>query len=80
MSTQKKQIPPLSQLPLNAGDPPNSAWGLWGEGSEDPALGSLNYLTNELVLQAAKSEIQTGERIGLEYVHLPFPLPPVVEM
>lgn len=56
-------IPQLSQLPLHEGDPPNSAWGLWGEGDK---LGSLNYLSDDVVLKAAREEIQTGERVGLE--------------
>lgn len=64
-----KKIPSFDELPLGPGDPPNSAWGLWGEEGEDPALGSLNYLTDKLVLQAAKDEIQTGQRVGLEYVY-----------
>lgn len=59
-------IPSLSDLPLRKGDPPNSAWGLWGDGPES-ALGSLNYLTEEVVAKAAREEIQTGERVGLEY-------------
>lgn len=63
-----KNIPSFDELPLGPDDPPYSAWGLWGEEGEDPALGSLNYLTDKLVLQAAKDEIQTGQRVGLEYV------------
>ena len=60
-------LPDLDSLPLRAGDPPRSAWGLWGD-SEDASLGSLNYLTDELVLKTAKKEVRTGERVGLEYV------------
>lgn len=59
-----KQIPPFEQLPLRAGDPPYSAWGLW----DKPELGALNYLSEENTLQSAKEEIQTGVRIGLKYV------------
>ncbi|KAJ5669898.1 uncharacterized protein N7477_005261 [Penicillium maclennaniae] len=44
-----------------AGDPPHSAWGLW----EDNHLGSLNYLSDEKLLETAKNEIKTGERISL---------------
>jgi hypothetical protein len=58
-------LPSLDELPLKAGDPPNSAWGLWGPGDK---LGSLNYLTDEAVLTAVKEEVQTGARVGLEYV------------
>ena len=65
-------IPPFASLPLHKDDPPNSAWGLWGNGPES-ALGSLNHLTDDLVLRTVKEEIQTGERIGLEFVHRPCP-------
>lgn len=61
-------IPPFASLPLHEDDPPNSAWGLWGNGPES-ALGSLNHLTDDLVLRTVKEEIQTGERVGLEFVH-----------
>lgn len=63
-----KQIPSFDRLPLGPDDPPYSAWGLWGEADEDPALGSLNHLTDKLVLRAAKDEIQTGHRVGLKSV------------
>lgn len=59
-------LPSFQQLPLGKNDPPFSAWGLWGDGPEKH-LGSLNYLTDELVLKAAKKEIKTGERAGLKY-------------
>ncbi|KPI35812.1 uncharacterized protein AB675_11161 [Cyphellophora attinorum] len=64
MLTVPEAIPPLSSLPLNESDPPNSAWGLWGTGP-DSALGSLNYLTDELVARTVKEEVRTGERVGL---------------
>ncbi|KAF2658359.1 hypothetical protein K491DRAFT_593173 [Lophiostoma macrostomum CBS 122681] len=58
---QTKTIPRFEDLPLRRGDPPHSAWGLW----ENPKLGALNYLTDDAVLKAAKEEIQTGQRVGL---------------
>ncbi|KAJ5604594.1 hypothetical protein N7510_009748 [Penicillium lagena] len=64
MAPQRNPLPSFDQLPLREGDPPNSAWGLWGDGP-DSALGSLNYLTDELVLKTIKEEVKTGERIGL---------------
>lgn len=54
--------PAFEDLPLRKGDPPYSAWGLW----EDASLGALNHLTDEVVLRAAKEEIQTGIRIPLK--------------
>jgi hypothetical protein len=58
-------LPTLSELPLRKGDPPNSAWGIWDDAAE-ASLGSLNYLTDDVVLRATKEEVKTGERIGLE--------------
>ncbi|RAO64246.1 uncharacterized protein BHQ10_000258 [Talaromyces amestolkiae] len=57
-------IPPFNELPLHEMDPPHSAWGLWGDGHSS-ALGSLNYLTDELVLRAIKEEVKTGQRVSL---------------
>ena len=55
--------PTFSSLPLNKGDPPHSAWGLWGK---DDQLGTLNYLTEENTREAAK-EIKAGVRVGLNW-------------
>ncbi|KAI9743679.1 MAG: hypothetical protein M1818_002995 [Claussenomyces sp. TS43310] len=66
--TLPKQRPPFSSLPLGREDPPFSAWGLYGR---DDELGTLNLLTSESVLEAAK-EIKLGTRIGL---NLPVTVP-----
>ena len=55
-------LPPFSQLPLSADNPPYSAWGLWGK---DDELGRLNLQTLDVTL-AAKEEIITGEVISLK--------------
>lgn len=52
-------IPPFDALPLRKGDPLLSAWGLYGDGDEK---GSLNRITDESVLEAARGEIRTGAR------------------
>ncbi|OJJ52884.1 hypothetical protein ASPSYDRAFT_1165358 [Aspergillus sydowii CBS 593.65] len=57
----RKPLPALDDLPLRKGDPPFSAWGLW----ENTQLGSLNYLSDDVVKAAAREEIQTGARVGL---------------
>ncbi|KAF2101988.1 hypothetical protein NA57DRAFT_73428 [Rhizodiscina lignyota] len=67
-----KQIPAFEDLPLRKGDPPYSAWGLW----EKPELGAFNHLTDDVVLRAAKEEIQTGARISLN-LPLDFLQPPL---
>ncbi|KAJ5924918.1 hypothetical protein N7454_007557 [Penicillium verhagenii] len=57
-----KPRPRFEDLPLREGDPPWSAWGLYG--SEDE-LGTLNLLTSQAVVDASQ-EIRTGNRIGLD--------------
>jgi hypothetical protein len=55
--------PSFSSLPLKEGDPHHSAWGLWGP---DDQLGTLNFLTEENTLEAAK-EIKEGVRVNLNW-------------
>lgn len=55
--------PSFDDLPYRKGDPPFSAWGLYGENDQ---LGALNLLTPETTLAAAKDEIQTGIRLSLD--------------
>lgn len=62
-TTKPSPLPRLSSLPLRVGDPPRSAWGRWGK---DDQLGTLNYLTDELVLKTIHSEIKSGQRVGLK--------------
>ena len=52
-------IPKFEDLPLHEGDPHHSAWGLYGR---DDELGTLNRLTDDRVVEAAKAEIKSGER------------------
>jgi len=62
MSTVRRERPPFEALPLRKGDPPFSAWGLYGL---DDELGTLNLLTPEIVAEAAR-DVRTGVRIGLD--------------
>src|SRR5436305_12884547 len=55
--------PAFSDLPLNESDPWLSAWGLWGSKDE---LGTLNFLTEDVVRRAA-TEIKDGIRINLNW-------------
>jgi hypothetical protein len=52
-------IPAFEDLPLRKNDPHHSAWGLYGERDE---LGTLNRLTGERVVSAARSEVRNGTR------------------
>lgn len=58
----RTSVPEFADLPLNQGDPPFSAWGLYGKEDE---LGALNRLTSDVVLNAAR-EIKIGTRISLD--------------
>ena len=60
-----RTIPPFSALPLQKDGPPYSAWGLYGPHDQ---LGTLNRLTDSMVAQAAKEEIQTGARYALRCI------------
>jgi hypothetical protein len=62
MFTVRRKRPAFEALPLREGDPPFSAWGLYGM---DDELGTLNLLTPDVVAEAAR-EVQTGVRIGLD--------------
>ena len=62
MSAVRRERPAFEALPLRKGDPPFSAWGLYGL---DDELGTLNLLTPVVVTEAAR-EVQTGVRIGLD--------------
>jgi hypothetical protein len=66
--------PSFSSLPLDKSGPPGNAWGLYGSKDE---LGSLNLLTPEMVAAAAK-EIQTGERVSLDWT-IGNPTPPLFD-
>ncbi|KAF1840299.1 uncharacterized protein K460DRAFT_421278 [Cucurbitaria berberidis CBS 394.84] len=55
--------PPFSDLPLDKNGPPGNAWGLYGKNDE---LGALNLITPSTV-KAAAQEIQTGDRVSLDW-------------
>lgn len=56
--------PPFDSLPLDCNGPPGNAWGLYGASD---CLGALNMLTPAVVAAAARQEIQTGERVSLDW-------------
>ena len=61
-SSSNSPIPPFKSLPLHPDHPPFSAWALHGPESELEILGRLKSSTT---LNAAQSEIWTGEKISL---------------
>lgn len=60
----KQLYPAFQDLPLQRPGPVGNAWTLWGPEDE---LGTLNHLTADVVQQAAKEEIITGERVSLNW-------------
>jgi kynurenine formamidase len=61
-------LPTFDQLPVRAGAPPGSAWGVFGD---DDEVGTINLLTPERVLAAARS-IRHGKVFAL---NLPINIP-----
>lgn len=55
--------PKFADLPVDKNGPHGNAWGLWGP---DDQIGTLNLLTDDVVAQAAKECIQTGQRVSLK--------------
>ncbi|NWJ48001.1 MAG: cyclase family protein [Chloroflexi bacterium] len=66
-----KNLPSFDELPAVVGKPPRSAWGLWGDEDE---LGTLNLLTSERVVEAAKL-VRSGDVFALNW-ELELPDPP----
>ncbi|OAL00469.1 putative cyclase [Phaeosphaeriaceae sp. SRC1lsM3a] len=63
ISKMTRSFPKFSDLPLDPTHPPHSAWGLWGL---DDELGTLNHLTPERTVEAARL-ITSGTRVGLNW-------------
>ena len=68
----ERTLPTHAELPVRADLPPGSSWGVWGD---HDVLGTLNLLTPERVLAAARS-IRTGRTFGLN-LELTLPDPPL---
>ncbi len=71
METVEK-LPTYDELPIKPGQPPASAWGLWGD---DDEIGTINLLTPERVTEAAKL-VHTGQVFALSW-ELELPNPPL---
>jgi hypothetical protein len=68
----ERALPTHSELPVREDLPPGSSWGVWGD---HDVLGTLNLLSPERVLAAARS-IRTGRTFGLN-LELTLPDPPL---
>ncbi len=65
-------LPHFADLPVTPGAPPRSAWGLWGD---DDELGTLNLLTPERIVRAARL-VRSGRTFALNW-DLELPNPPL---
>ena len=66
------KLPNFDELPIKPGNPPNSAWGLWGDKDQ---IGTLNLLTPERVANAARL-VRHGQVFPLSW-ELELPDPPL---
>lgn len=53
----------FAELPLDKNGPHGNAWGKWGPNDQ---LGTLHYLTDDVVSKAAGECIKSGQRISLK--------------
>lgn len=67
-----KPIPKFDELPVKAGAPPESSWGVFGD---DDGIGCLNFLTPAGIVDAARL-VQTGKVFRLD-AKLGFATPPL---
>jgi kynurenine formamidase len=67
-----KRIPDFHELPVIEGAPPESSWGVFGDRA---ALGCLNFLTAEGVVEAAR-RVQSGKVFRLD-ARIGFAKPPL---
>ncbi|KAL8865722.1 MAG: hypothetical protein Q9174_006734, partial [Haloplaca sp. 1 TL-2023] len=58
-------LPNFNELPMRPGDPPHSAWGLYGD---EDQTGTLNRLTDEVVAKAASDEIRNDWHLDAQKV------------
>ncbi|RMZ24925.1 hypothetical protein D0859_11025 [Hortaea werneckii] len=54
----------FDELPLDKNGPHGNAWGKWGSNDQ---IGTLNFLTEDVVAKAARDCILTGERVSLNW-------------
>lgn len=72
MSTHPSSVPNFEDLPKVKDMPQGCAWGVFDREGKKDVLGTLNFLTPEIVKDASK-EVQDGVSISLKYVlTLPF--------
>jgi hypothetical protein len=69
---QTPDLPRFDELPVRPDAPPRSAWGLWGD---DDEYGTLNLLTSECIVRAARL-VRKGRTFGLNW-ELELPNPPL---
>ena len=67
MTITLDNVPDFDSLPPVKDMPKGCAWGLFDTNGKKDELGTLNLLTPDLIAQVAKSEIQTGKHVQLDW-------------
>lgn len=65
MSTPPSSVPDFDALPKVQDQPQGCAWGVFDRDGKKDVLGTINFLTPEIV-QAAAKEVQHGVSISLK--------------
>lgn len=71
MPTQPDSVPDFDDLPKVQDMPQGCAWGVFDKNGEKDLLGTLNFLTPEVV-RAAATEVKDGVSFSLKYKCCPF--------
>ncbi|PHH72670.1 hypothetical protein CDD82_5854 [Ophiocordyceps australis] len=66
MAVDPSSVPNFDNLPRVQGMPPGCAWGIFDKGGKKDLVGTLNFLTPEIV-KAAASEVKTGISVSLNW-------------
>lgn len=74
MSTHPSSVPDFDDLPKVKDMPQGCAWGIFDRDGKKDVLGTLNFLTPDIVKDASK-EVQDGVSISLKYVLTGSPCP-----
>ncbi len=65
MAKSPASVPDFDDLPKVKDMPQGCAWGVFDQGDQKDVLGTLNFLTPEIV-QAASKEVKDGVSISLK--------------
>jgi hypothetical protein len=72
MAIPPTSVPDFDDLPKVDNMPQGYAWGVFDRDGKKDVLGTLNFLTPEIV-RAASKEVKDGISISLKYACMPLP-------